>query len=82
MKRLALVLATFLSFTVPVYATDGPGKGEVKKVCEDKKDKNGNVVKGKDGKPQQECKDVKVRKKLEGTDIKDAKKDDKKDAKK
>lgn len=81
MNKLALILATFLSFAVPAYA-DGPGKGEVKKVCEDKKDKNGNVVKGKDGKPQQECKDVKVRKKLEGTDIKDAKKDDKKDTKK
>ena len=32
-------------------------------------DKAGKVVNGKDGKPVQECKEIKVRKKLEGTPI-------------
>lgn len=81
MKLLVLAISAFLAISSPVYA-DGPGKGEMKTVCNDKKDKNGNVVKGKDGKPVQECKEIKVRQKLEGTDIKDAKKDDKKDNKK
>ena len=77
MRILAIAISTLLVLSSPVYA-DGPGKGEMKTVCNDKKDKNGNVVKGKDGKPVQECKEIKVRKKLEGTDIKDAKKDNKK----
>lgn len=43
--------------------------GEVKKVCVDKIDSKGNVVKGKDGKPAQDCKEMKVHKKLEGTKV-------------
>lgn len=49
--------------------------GEEKKVCEDKKDKAGKVVNGKDGKPEQVCKTIKVHKKVEGTKVpEDAKK--------
>lgn len=44
---------------------EGPGQGEMKKVCHDKI--------GKDGKSIQECKEIKVRKKLEGTEIPPAK---------
>mgnify|MGYP003351198397 FL=1 len=40
---------------------------EEKEVCVDKIGKDGKVVTGKDGKPQQECKKIKVHKKLEGT---------------
>jgi UDP-N-acetylglucosamine 2-epimerase (non-hydrolysing)/GDP/UDP-N,N'-diacetylbacillosamine 2-epimerase (hydrolysing) len=39
-----------------------------------KKDKAGKVVNGKDGKPVQECKKIKVHKKLEGTEIPEKKK--------
>jgi uncharacterized protein YpuA (DUF1002 family) len=42
---------------------------EEKQVCVDKTTKDGKVVMGKDGKPQQTCKTIKVHKKLEGTEI-------------
>lgn len=43
--------------------------GEEKTVCIDKIGKDGKVVVGKDGKPQQDCKKIKVHEKLEGTKI-------------
>lgn len=42
---------------------------EAQKVCIDKIGKDGKVVVGKDGKPQQDCKTMKVHKKLEGTAV-------------
>lgn len=42
---------------------------EEKTVCVDKIGKDGKVVVGKDGKPQQDCKKMKVHKKLEGTKV-------------
>jgi hypothetical protein len=42
---------------------------EMQKVCIDKITKDGKPVIGKDGKPQQECKNMKVHKKLEGTAV-------------
>ena len=42
---------------------------EEQQVCVDKTGKDGKVVMGKDGKPQQTCKTIKVHKKLEGTEI-------------
>ena len=42
---------------------------EEKTVCIDKIGKDGKVLVGKDGKPQQECKKMKVHKKLEGTKV-------------
>lgn len=42
---------------------------EVKTVCVDKKDSKGNVVKKPDGTAVQECKQIKVHKKLEGTEV-------------
>jgi hypothetical protein len=44
-------------------------KAEIKEVCKDKTDKAGKVVNGKDGKPVQVCKKIKVHKKLEGTKV-------------
>jgi hypothetical protein len=56
---LSLILATSFVFA----------EAEVKEVCHDKTDKSGKIVTGKDGKPTQTCKKVKVHKKLEGTKI-------------
>lgn len=75
MKHIIFVAGLALALSYPAYAGDeGPGKGEVKEVCHPKKDKAGKEVVGKDGKIVQECKKVKVRKKLEGTEIPPAKK--------
>lgn len=61
----ALVLAASMSAITPVYAG-----GEVKEVCHDKVDKAGKpVTDKKTGKSAQECKKIKVHKKLEGTAI-------------
>ena len=49
-------------------------EAEIKEVCKDKVDAKGQVVKGKDGKPVQECKKIKVHKKLEGTPVPEKKK--------
>jgi hypothetical protein len=70
--KLFLALITSLALMGSAYAADdkeGPGKGEIKEVCTDKKDKAGKVINGKDGKPVQECKKIKVRKKVEGTAV-------------
>lgn len=72
MKRLFLILSCViasLTFNTAFAADDTAGKGEMKKVCHPKKDKDGKEVKGKDGKVVEECKMVKVRKKLEATEI-------------
>lgn len=42
---------------------------EVKRVCVDKITNDGKKVIGKDGKPVQDCKEIKVHKKLEGTEV-------------
>jgi len=60
-----LIVASMLS----LFAVSSMAAGEVKKVCKDKVDAKGQVVKGKDGKPVQECKKIKVHKKLEGTPV-------------
>lgn len=57
-----------------VEHTDTAGKGEMKEVCIDKVGKDGKVIMGKDGKPVQECRKIRVRKKLEATEIPPAKK--------
>lgn len=67
MKYLIALLT--LSFASLAFAG-----GEEKKVCEDKKDKAGKVVNGKDGKPEQVCKTIKVHKKVEGEKVPDGKK--------
>lgn len=72
MKHIIFVAGLALALSYPAFAADdkeGPGKGEMKTVCHPKKDKDGKEVKGKDGKVVEECKQVKVRKKLEGTEI-------------
>jgi len=61
MKKLLLALA--LVFAVPAtYAAT-----ETKQVCHPAKDKTGNPIKNKDGSVKQNCKTVKVHKKVDGT---------------
>ena len=74
MKLLAvLVLSSFIGYA---QAAEEPAKAasapQTKKVCVDKV-KDGKPVLGKDGKPQQDCKQVKQHTKLEGTKVEDAK---------
>jgi hypothetical protein len=61
MKYILSVLALSFAFTVCA--------AEEKKVCIDKVGKDGKVLVGKDGKPQQDCKVIKIHKKLEGTEV-------------
>lgn len=69
MKTLiALISALFL--TANVYA-EAP---KTKTVCKDVVGKDGKVVKNKDGSAKQECKTIKVHKKLEGTPVPEKKK--------
>lgn len=61
------VYVVIASVTFPFMITTAYAGGETKEVCNDKTDAKGQVVKGKDGKPVQLCKKIKVHKKLEGT---------------
>lgn len=60
------VVALFLSFGIApsVYA-----EAQMQKVCIDVKDKEGKVVKNKDGTNKQQCREMKVHQKLEGTKV-------------
>lgn len=60
-KTLSIIL---LSLSLSVFAADG----ETTKVCVDVV-KDGKPVLDKSGKPQQQCKTMKVHKKLEGTKV-------------
>lgn len=64
-KLITIISAAILGLTsfYPVYAA------EEKKVCIPVKDKEGKPVNDKNGKPREDCKMVKVHKKLEGTEV-------------
>lgn len=62
MKHLLAILLVAFSSTAFAAA-------ETKEVCRDKTDAKGAVVKGKDGKPVQVCKKIKIHKKHEGTKV-------------
>jgi hypothetical protein len=70
--KLLMSLIVSLGLTMSI-ATPSFAGGEMKEVCKDKVDKAGKPVM-KDGKAVQECKKIKVHKKLEGTEIPPAKK--------
>ena len=55
---------SFLSWNTPALAA-----AEEKQVCHDRVGKDGKPVVGKDGKVVQDCKIIKVHKKLEGTEV-------------
>jgi hypothetical protein len=69
-KLLALLVAS--AFIMPVMAADAPK--ETKKVCVEVKDKQGQPVKDAKGNVKQSCRDVKVHKKHEGTEVPEKKK--------
>jgi hypothetical protein len=58
-----------LFFTLCLLASSVIFAAETKEVCHDKVDKAGKTVMGKDGKPKQDCKTIKIHKKLEGTEV-------------
>jgi hypothetical protein len=66
MKSILVLLAS-LALVGTAYAG-----GEIKEVCKNKLDKAGKVVTGKDGKPTQVCKKIKVHEKAEGHKVPDA----------
>ena len=59
-----IIALSALAFSAPAVA-----EGETKKVCVDVKDKEGKPVKDAKGNVKQTCKEVKVHKKLEGTEV-------------
>lgn len=52
-----------------IVAVSNANAAETTKVCVDVKDKNGAVVKDAKGNAKQNCKEMKVHKKLEGTKV-------------
>ena len=62
MKKIITIIPLALATTFAFGA-------ETEKVCIDKMTKDGKPVLDKAGKPQQECKTIKVHKKLEGTKV-------------
>ena len=65
-KFIIVLLSSFLSFG---FALSAQAEEETKKVCVDVKDKEGKVVKDAKGNAKQNCKEMKVHKKLEGTPV-------------
>lgn len=56
--------------SIPLLSYHGVSfSAEVKRVCVDKVTNDGKKVIDKDGKPVQDCKEIKVHKKLEGTEV-------------
>ncbi len=65
MKNIIFVAGLCLMLSTPALAG-----GEMKEVCHDKVDKAGKpIMDKKTGKPAQDCKKIKVHKKLEGTKV-------------
>jgi len=64
MKKLLMVLLA------TVFVSSAFAEAETKQVCHDKLDKAGKpVVDKKTGKTAQDCKNIKIHKKLEGSDV-------------
>jgi hypothetical protein len=69
MKQIILALGLTLAFVGHSYAADAV-KPETKKVCVDAQGKDGKpVIDPKTKKPKQNCKEVRVHKKHEGTAV-------------
>ena len=67
MKHIIFAAGLALAVSYPVIAADT--KSETRKVCVDVKDKEGKVVKNKDGTNKQNCREVKAHQKHEGTKV-------------
>ena len=69
MKNLACKLLLPLVVCFTVVSSTAYAEAQIKEVCRDKAGKDGKPITGKDGKVVQECKKIKVHKKLEGTEV-------------
>jgi uncharacterized protein YpuA (DUF1002 family) len=65
MKKLLSIITATVALTMALTVA----AAETKKVCIDRIGKDGKVVLGKDGKPAQDCKEMKIHKKLDGTKV-------------
>jgi len=75
MKHIIFAAGLALAVAYPAYANSHDKKAETRKVCVDVQGKDGKpVMDPKTNKPKQDCKEVKVHKKHEGTKVEDAKK--------
>jgi len=69
-NRLYSIVPIALGLSLLLFANLGHAAAEIKEVCKDRKDKAGKVVVDKKtNKPAQDCKKIKVHKKLEGTKV-------------
>ena len=69
-NRLYSLMPIVLGISLLLFANLGHAAAEIKEVCKDRKDKAGKVVMDKKtNKPLQDCKKIKVHKKLEGTPV-------------
>ena len=69
MKHIIFVAGLALAMAFPTYAAED-AKPKTKKVCVDQQGKDGKpVIDPKTKKPKQNCKEVKVHKKHEGTEV-------------
>ena len=74
MKNIIFVAGLVLALAGGVQAAE-PVKPETKKICVDLQGKDGKpVIDPKTKKPKQECKEVKIHKKHEATEVPDGKK--------
>lgn len=74
MKNIIFIAGLALAMAMPTYAADD-AKPKTKKVCVDQQGKDGKpVIDPKTKKPKQNCKEVKVREKHEGTAVPEKKK--------
>jgi len=68
--RLYSLMPIVLGLSLLLFANLGHAAAEIKEVCKDRKDKAGKVVMDKKtNKPAQDCKKIKIHKKLEGTKV-------------
>jgi len=69
-NKLYSLMPIALGLSLLLFVNLGHAAAEIKEVCKDRKDKAGKVVMDKKtNKPTQDCKKIKVHKKLEGTPV-------------
>ena len=62
-------IVSVFALIILIAANTAYAEGKTKEVCKDKVDKAGKVVKGKDGKPMQVCKKIKIHNRVDGTRV-------------
>ena len=70
MKQFLIALGLMIAVASPTHANNHDTKSETKKVCVDAQGKDGKpVIDPKTKKPKQNCKEVKIHKKHQGTEV-------------